>query len=301
MSYFLRKSVRKRGLYLQIYESHYSKERKKTVTRFVMTIGYHEDLKKIHRDPVDHGLLLVRAMNCDVPRKIRGKTRRADIDNARFVDIVRPLELLRAAMDGKEALPQLQERLSLVGDIAAQNDAEGRNMRHVLSRLWESHDPLLRGLMRMSHEAGFLDEFAEAALFPLIPHGESNFLIMTDHRFFPVAILDAGKLSQSKSYVKNIKAELPSVCSYLYYGSPHQYEAIHREARECLPCLLRNQTETDGARRLFSIIEMGNNMVEAAFPPESQTPPDAKAWFVFFAVLLRSYQDKRAINPDASF
>lgn len=176
-------------------------------------------------------------------------------------------------MDGKEALPQLQERLSLVGDIAAQNDAEGRNMRHVLSRLWESHDPLLRGLMRMSHEAGFLDEFAEAALFPLIPHGESNFLIMTDHRFFPVAILDAGKLSQSKSYVKNIKAELPSVCSYLYYGSPHQYEAIHREARECLPCLLRNQTETDGARRLISIIEMGNNMVEVAFPPESQTPP----------------------------
>lgn len=73
MSYFLRKSVRKRGLYLQIYESHYSKERKKTVTRFVMTIGYHEDLKKIHRDPVDHGLSLVRAMNCDVPRKIRGK------------------------------------------------------------------------------------------------------------------------------------------------------------------------------------------------------------------------------------
>ena len=75
MSYFLRKSLRKRGLYLQIYESHYSKEQKKTVTRFVATMGYYEDIKGMHRDPVEHGLSLVRSLNDSLPKGSVGKPR----------------------------------------------------------------------------------------------------------------------------------------------------------------------------------------------------------------------------------
>ena len=301
MSYFLRKSVRKRGLYLQIYESHYCKERKKTVTRFVMTIGYHEDLKKIHRDPVDHGLSLVRAMNFDLPRKSRGKPRRADIDNARFVDIVRPLELLRRAMGGEEALPQFQERLSLISHVAAEDDEEGRNMRRIMSRLWESHDSLLRGLTRMSHEAGFFGKITEAKLFPLIPAEGANFLIMTDQSFFPIAILDSEMMYESRFYQRNIKAELPDVSSYVFYGPLPAYGSIPEKARKSFPILRKDPEGEEDALTLSSILEKAREMVERVLPQQSQAPSNAKAYFTFFATLLMAYQDKHREMSDAPY
>lgn len=132
MSYLLRKSLRKRGLYLQIYESHYPKEQKKTVTRFVATLGYYEDIKRTHRDPVEHGLSLVRSLNDALPKRNVGKPRRADIDRTLFVQILKPFELLHQSLGGGNALPLFQERLSRIGDIAIQEDDAGRGMRRVL-------------------------------------------------------------------------------------------------------------------------------------------------------------------------
>ena len=277
MSYFLRKSIRKRGLYLQIYESFYCNERKKTVTRFVKTLGYHEDLRKIHYDPVEHGLSLVRAMNFELPKKNLGKPRRAEIDRARFVDIVKPLELLRRAMAGESVVHEFQERLSFIGDIATRGDEEGRNLRRAMSRLWESHDSLLRGLVRMSREADFIDEINEVGLFPLIPSKRQGFLIITDRGFFPLAILDSKKFYESKADLKKLKVELPEVSSYIFYGSSSAYEEIPDDTQSYLTCLLRNPTESDGAKHLFSIVEKARGIVEAALPQESQVPASARA------------------------
>ncbi len=301
MSYFLRKSIRKRGLYLQIYESHYSKERKKTVTRFVATLGYHEDLKRIHFDPVEYGLSLVRAMNSDLPKKKLGKPRRAEMDNSRFVDIVRPLELLRQAMDGEEALPQLQERLSRVGDIAMRQDEEGQSMRRVLSRLWESHDPLLRGLMGMSHEMGLVGDIEEVGLFPLLTSEGRNLFLVAEGHFFPVSILDMDRASKSRSYLTAIKAEIPKAVPITFYGPSSAYKAIPENVRDSMPRLHEEPKEGAGSSHLAAFIAEARETVEGALPSECNVPSDTTAYFVFFAVLLIAFQSKGRNNPDVSF
>ena len=64
MAYFLKKTKNKKGLYLQIYESHWDAERGHTVNKSVRAIGYEHELKaKGISDPIAHFKAEVDSMN----------------------------------------------------------------------------------------------------------------------------------------------------------------------------------------------------------------------------------------------
>lgn len=66
MAYFLKKSRNKKGLYLQIYESHWGRERGHTVHTSVRALGYEHELKDSGiDDPVAHFKAEVDAMNAE--------------------------------------------------------------------------------------------------------------------------------------------------------------------------------------------------------------------------------------------
>ena len=44
MAYYLRKEKKKKGIYLQMYESHWDKEKKQPRSKSVMAFGYVQDL-----------------------------------------------------------------------------------------------------------------------------------------------------------------------------------------------------------------------------------------------------------------
>ena len=55
MAYFLKKTNNKKGLYLQIYESHWDPHRGHTVNKSVKALGYEHELKeKGITDPISH-------------------------------------------------------------------------------------------------------------------------------------------------------------------------------------------------------------------------------------------------------
>ena len=55
MSYYIKKTNLKKGLYLQIYEGHHDSARGRTVTTLYRKLGYLEDLKDSGiADPVAH-------------------------------------------------------------------------------------------------------------------------------------------------------------------------------------------------------------------------------------------------------
>lgn len=78
MAYFLKKTKNKKGLYLQIYESHWDAERGHTVNKSVRAIGYEHELKaKGISDPIAHFKAEVDVMNKDrKEQKQVSKTRR---------------------------------------------------------------------------------------------------------------------------------------------------------------------------------------------------------------------------------
>ena len=64
MAYFLKKTKNKKGLYLQIYESHWDPERGHTVNRSVRAVGYEHELRESGiADPVSHFRAEVESMN----------------------------------------------------------------------------------------------------------------------------------------------------------------------------------------------------------------------------------------------
>lgn len=81
MAYFLKKSRNKKGLYLQIYESHWDPERGHTVNRSVRAIGYEHELREAGiEDPVAHFKSEVDSMNAD-RRAARGRERVREISD----------------------------------------------------------------------------------------------------------------------------------------------------------------------------------------------------------------------------
>ena len=55
MAYFLKRTRNKKGLYLQIYESHWDPERSHTANRLVKALGYVDALReKGIEDPESH-------------------------------------------------------------------------------------------------------------------------------------------------------------------------------------------------------------------------------------------------------
>lgn len=66
MAYFLKKTRNKKGLYLQIYESHWDPERGHTVNRSVRALGYEHELRESGiGDPIAHFKGEVDAMNAE--------------------------------------------------------------------------------------------------------------------------------------------------------------------------------------------------------------------------------------------
>lgn len=66
MAYFLKKTRNKKGLYLQVYESHWDPERGHTVNRSVRAIGYEHELRESGiEDPISHFRAEVDSMNAE--------------------------------------------------------------------------------------------------------------------------------------------------------------------------------------------------------------------------------------------
>ena len=173
-------------------------------------------------------------------------------------------------------------------------------MRRVLSRLWESHDSLLRGLMRISNQLGLLGEIEEVGLFPLLASEMSTYILVTDGHYFPFGILDISKANECKAYRAELSAKLPGVPSYVFHGPPSLYSKIPFQARNALSLSLDDSLEKEGAQnRAFSIDE-ARKIVERSLPSETHVPPSAIAFFIFFANLLMAYQENQEGIPDAS-
>ena len=66
MAYFLKRTRNRKGLYLQIYESHWDPKRRHTANRSVKALGYEDELKeKGIEDPVSHYKREVARMNAE--------------------------------------------------------------------------------------------------------------------------------------------------------------------------------------------------------------------------------------------
>lgn len=66
MAYFLKRTKNKKGLYLQIYESHWDPQRGHTVNRSIRTLGYEHELKESGiKDPIAHFRSEVDLMNAE--------------------------------------------------------------------------------------------------------------------------------------------------------------------------------------------------------------------------------------------
>ena len=69
MAYFLKKSNQKRGVYLQIYESFYTHDKKETAHKSFQALGYVQDLIDSGiPDPVVHYTEVVAQMNREAKR-----------------------------------------------------------------------------------------------------------------------------------------------------------------------------------------------------------------------------------------
>lgn len=74
MAYFLRQEKKKKGLYLQMYDSYWDKEMKQSRTKNVMAFGYVEDLISDEiPDPVAYYKEFVRRKNEERAAALRRK------------------------------------------------------------------------------------------------------------------------------------------------------------------------------------------------------------------------------------
>src|SRR5699024_7201480 len=76
MAYYLRKEKKKKGIYLQMYESHWDKEKKQPRSNSVMAFGYVQDLISDEiPDPVAYYTDFVAKKNADRAAALAEKTR----------------------------------------------------------------------------------------------------------------------------------------------------------------------------------------------------------------------------------
>ena len=76
MSYFLRQEKKKKGTYLQMYDSYWDKEKKESRTKSVMAFGYVEDLISVEiPDPVAYYLEFVKQKNEERAASLAEETR----------------------------------------------------------------------------------------------------------------------------------------------------------------------------------------------------------------------------------
>ena len=107
MAYFLKRTRNKKGLYLQIYESHWDPERGHTVNSSVRALGYEHELRESGvDDPVDHFRAEVDAMNAErrAAREREGAREISDKPAERHL--------------GHFPIKALNEALGVAGDLA---------------------------------------------------------------------------------------------------------------------------------------------------------------------------------------
>lgn len=110
MAYFLKKTKNKKGLYLQIYESHWDASRGHTVNKSVRALGYEHELKeKGIDDPISHFKAEVKEMNRKrKEQKEAGKARKiTDVSPELFLGHF-PLRAINEQLNVKEDLAYLQ-------------------------------------------------------------------------------------------------------------------------------------------------------------------------------------------------
>lgn len=110
MAYFLKKSRNKKGLYLQIYESHWDAERGHTVNKSVRALGYEHELKEAGiADPISHFRAEVDKMN-EKRRQKKGSARARRICETTPEAYLGhfPLKALNELLDVREDFAYLQ-------------------------------------------------------------------------------------------------------------------------------------------------------------------------------------------------
>lgn len=168
MAYFLKKSKLKKGLYLQIYESFYSREKKGTAHRAFKALGYEEDLIKAGiLDPVAHFSEVVKGLN-DEQRKLKeeSKIKQIGATPERYLGyfLVRSiyqglkvkgyLDLLQSVRGFHFNVSELLEALvysRLVGPCS-----KNKTLQEVFPKLFEEHpftyDQVLAGIEYLGQE-----------------------------------------------------------------------------------------------------------------------------------------------------
>ena len=168
MAYFLKKSKLKKGLYLQIYESFYSREKKGTAHRAFKALGYVEDLIKAGiTDPVAHFSEVVKGLNDEQRRlKEESKIKKIGATPERYLGyfLVRSiyrglkvrgyLDLMQSVRGFHFNVSELLEALiySRIVDPCSKN----KTWQEILPKLFEEHpftyDQILAGIEYLGQE-----------------------------------------------------------------------------------------------------------------------------------------------------
>lgn len=168
MAYFLKKSKQKRGVYLQIYESFYSRTKKGTAHKSFQTLGYVQDLIKAGiPDPIAHYTEVVKQMNIEAKR-IREENKAKQIGASperhlgyfllhsiyESLHVSNYLDLMQSVRGFRFKLSDLME--ALIYSRVIDPRSKSKTCYDILPKLYESYgltyDQILDGVEYMGHE-----------------------------------------------------------------------------------------------------------------------------------------------------
>ena len=168
MAYFLKKSKQKRGVYLQIYESFYSRTKKGTAHKSFQTLGYVQDLIKAGiPDPIAHYTEVVKQMNIEAKRiREENKAKQIGASPERHLGyfllhsiydslhVSNYLDLMQSVRGFRFKLSDLME--ALIYSRVIDPRSKSRTCYDILPKLYESYgltyDQILDGVEYMGHE-----------------------------------------------------------------------------------------------------------------------------------------------------
>ena len=168
MAYFLKKSNQKRGVYLQIYESFYSRTKKGTAHKSFQTLGYVGDLIKAGiPDPIAHYTEVVKQMNVEAKRiREENKAKQIGASPERHLGyfllhsiydslhVSNYLDLMQSVRGFRFKLSDLME--ALIYSRVIDPCSKSKTCHDILPKLYESYgltyDQILDGVEYMGHE-----------------------------------------------------------------------------------------------------------------------------------------------------
>jgi len=168
MAYFLKKSNLKKGIYLQIYESFYNREKKETAHQSYRAIGYVQDLIDSGlSDPIAYYSNVVAQMNIETKR-IKEENEAKQIGESPEIylgyfllqsiydslHVSNYLDLMQSVRGFRFRLSELME--ALICSRAVDPCSKSRTCHDVLPKLYESYglsyDQILEGVEYMGNE-----------------------------------------------------------------------------------------------------------------------------------------------------